>query len=236
MVRLLLVLLIASVAFIQPTTSIVKAQSSDRVELQLKLESLRAQLQAKEAVFLAPAPEDLAVYSEFLKQPNTGMARLMPREKYDKNLLIRGGGAYYSFTRRTNEYGYGSDIELEQGRLSVGFAGADFGFLTSLGNVPVEIVAPEDPAIRFLAQFNTPSLEPEAREQHRRSGTGFEVDGFTYRAFVPATTSTTYALRSINYDDSDVLVVFRVTRQDVDGSLILVWKMLSSFPAPRLTR
>lgn len=212
----------------------VNAKLQDRSELQAKMEALRAQIQAKEKAFLAPSAEDLNAFEEFLRQPDTGMARLMPREKYDGKLLIRGGGSYYSFAGRTNEYGAGSDIGLEQGGLRVGFAGANFGFLTSLGDLAIDGVTAEQPGVRVLAEFQTPSTEPGAREQQRRAGAGFEADGFAYRNVQPANLNTTYAARSINYLVSDVLVVFRVTRQDEDGSLTLVWKILQKFPVPRL--
>jgi hypothetical protein len=233
MIRSLLVLFafVSSLALFLPP---VAAQSQDRAEARLRIESLREQIQAKERVFLAPSPEDLAAFAEFLLLPDTGLARLMPREKYDGNLLIRGGGSYYSFTRLTNEYGYGSDIELQQGRLTTGFAGADFGFLTALGDVSLESVTAEHPGVRYLAEFITPSTEPEARAQQRRAGTGFEVEGLTYRSWLPATLETTYALRAVNYGGSDVLVILRTTRQDTDGSLILVWRILRKFPVPQL--
>jgi hypothetical protein len=212
------------------------AQLQDRPALQTKMESLRAQIQAKERMFLAASAEDLNAFAEFLKQSDTGMARLMPRERYDGALLIRGGGSYYSFAKLTNEYGYGSDIGLEQGRLRVGFAGADFGFLTTLGDIAIDGVAAEHPGVSFLAQFKTPSAESDARDQYRRAGVGFEADGFTYTSSLNATLDATYALRSVNYDISDVLVVFRITRQDADDSLILVWKILKTFPVPQLAR
>jgi hypothetical protein len=211
-------------------------QLQDRSELQAKMESLRAQIQAKEKVFLAPSAEELNAFAEFLRQPDTGMARLMPREKYDGKLLIRGGGAYYSFAQLTNEYGAGSDIGLEQGQLRVGFGGANFGFLTSLGDLAIDSVTAEQPGVSFLAEFKAPLTEPEAREQQRRTGTGFEADGFRYRTSMAATLNTSFAARSINYLVSDVLVVFRVTRQDADGSLILAWKILKKFPVPQLAQ
>ena len=234
MVRFLLLSLIAISSFCFAGAPKAAAQMPDRAELLLKIESLRDQLKMKEAKFLAPSAEDLAAYSEFLKQPDTGMARLLPREKYYQSLLIRGGGAYYSFAKLTNEYGYGSDIELQQGKLQVGFAGADFGFLTSLGDVPIDAVIADQMGVRFLLSFSTPSLEPGARAEQRRASEGFLADGFAYRNSLGASLNTTYALRSINYRISDVLVAFRVTRQDTDGSLILVWKVLRKFPVPQL--
>ena len=234
MIRFLLVSLIVISAFALAGAPKAAAQSPDRVEILLKIESLRGQLQTKESRFLAPSADDLAAFSEFLKQPDTGMARLMPREKYDGNLLTVGGGAFYSFARLTNEYGFGSDIELEQGKLRVGFAGADFGFLAALGDIPIDSLSADQMGVQYLLSFNTPVLEPGARAEQRRAGEGFQVDGVAYRSFLDAGVNTTYALRSINYRVSDLLVVFRVTRQDTDGSLILVWKILRKFPAPQL--
>ena len=234
MIRFLLVSFVAISSLVLIGTSDAAAQSPDRSELLVKIESLHDQVQTKQTQFLAPSAEDLAAYSEFLKQPDTGMVRLMPREKYDGFLLIRGGGAYYSFARLTHEYGYGSDIELQQGKLKVGFAGADFGFLTSLGDVPVDTVTADQMGVRFLTSFVTPLPEPEAREQQRRAADGFQVDGFNYRDSLEAGVNTTYALRSVGYRNSDLLAAFRVTRQDADGSLVLVWKILRKYPVPQL--
>lgn len=183
---------------------------------------------------LAPSPEDLASFSAFLSQPQTGLMRLLPRETYDGYLTIRGGGAYYSFARQTHEYGYGSDLSLEQGYLSVGFAGADFGFLTSLGNVPIESVALNTPAVQYLASFSAPTNLSDARAEQQRAGTGFSTGGYNYIDSLKAASSTTFALRSICYNNSDVLVAFRIVRFDTDGSAIVVWKILQSIAVPKL--
>lgn len=223
---------VAIIIAILATALSPNAQAQDRSALQAKIESLHRQLQIDEAVFLAPSHEDFVAFRDFLQQPGTGLVRLMPREKYDGKLLMRGGGSYYSFTRLTNAYGYGSDIGFEQGTLRVGFAGADFGFLTVIGDVSVDSVALDQPGVSYLAGLNTPTTESEAREQQRRSSIGFEADGFFYKGSLPAAVNTTYALRSSSYTRSDVLVAFRVTRQDADGSLILAWKMLKKFFGP----
>lgn len=214
---------------------IAHAQSQDRPALLAKIESLRGQLQYKEIQFLLPSDEDVVAFRDFLQPPDSGLVRLMPREKYDGKMLMRGGGSYYSFVRLTNEYGNGSDIEFERETLRVGFAGADFGFLTVIGDVPVDSVTLDQPGVRYLAGLSTPTTEAEAREQQRRSNLGFEADGFFYRGNLPAVVNTTYTLRSTSYTQSDVLVVFRVTRKDSDGSLILAWKMLKKFLAPKVT-
>src|SRR5215216_1597609 len=113
----------------------VFAQTESRDDILKKIEAKRAELSTLEKQFLSPSEEDQASHAEFLNQPDTGLIRLLPREKYDtatfrenkKSITIRGGGAYYSFARLTHEYGYGSDIELARGTLSTGFAGGQFG-------------------------------------------------------------------------------------------------------------
>lgn len=69
------------------------AQAQDRSALLAKIESLRRQLQFNETVFLLPSDEDFVAFRDFLQQPGTGLIRLMPREKYDGRMLMRGGGS-----------------------------------------------------------------------------------------------------------------------------------------------
>jgi hypothetical protein len=211
------------------------AQEDARSRAAAEIESLREQIKAREAVLLAPSNEDRKAYAELIAQ-GAGLVRLLPREKWDGKLSTRGGGAYYSFTRLTHEYGYGSDISLEQDMLSVGFAGADFGFMVNLGDAPVETVTAETEAVRFMASYATPSNEPDARKAQRQfmHRPVFKDGEWTYQNRLPVSVGSTYALRSVNYEDSDVLVVFRVVRKDADGSVTLVWKILQKYSKPSL--
>jgi hypothetical protein len=233
------------IAGLSMTSTNVFAQSESRDDVIKQIETKRAELSALEKNFLSPSAEDRAAYAEFLQQPHTGLIRLLPRETYDSNVLkenlkglsVRGGGAYYSFARLTHEYGYGSDIELSSGDLSVGFAGADFGMLTKLVDLPFEEITLEHPGMKFLAAYIPPGELPKARlEQRRFGGKGVTIDNQLYQRRMPVEVNTTYLLRSINYDDSDVLVAFRVIRKDTDGSLIIAWKLLKNFPKPELIR
>jgi hypothetical protein len=210
--------------------------AQDRERLAQEIASLKTLIKEKEKEFLEPSKEDKVAYGNFLTQPDRGIFRLTQRGQYQDKLLINGAGAYYSFSRLVHEYGYGSDIELAHGKFTVGFAGADFGFITLIGDVPLDEVTLTHPAIEFLASFKTPTKEPQAREQARISGSGVAAQGFTYSRNTDARINRTFALRSINYRDSDVLVAFRVVRQDTDGSLIIIWKLLKDFPTPILER
>lgn len=216
----------------------VCAQTTDaRARAAAEIESLRAEIKAKEAVLLAPSDEDRKAYADFLAQKGTGLIRLLPREKWDGKLSMRGGGAYYSFTSRTHEYGNGSDLELQQNYFSVGFAGANFGFMLNVGDAPLETLSDEAEAVRFMASYQTPSPLPDARKAQRQfAGGGAQSGQWTYTDRLPVVVGSTYVLRSVNYETSDVLVAFYVVRKDSDGSVVLLWKLLKKYPKPSLER
>jgi len=215
-------------------TVTASAQTAGRAELRAEIKSLHDQLKQKEALLMAPSPNDLKKYSQFLAQPHTGLCRLLPRETYDGMLLTRGSGSYYSFSESTNEYGNGTQIGLEQGTLKSMFAGANIGVMVSLGDLALENVDADQDGVRYLAAIAAPVREPDAREWQRRAGAGFAADGVSYKSTLPATVNGTYVVRSIQFNRADVLVAFRVVRQDADGSVTLLWKILKQFPTPQL--
>ncbi|MEK6321230.1 MAG: hypothetical protein AABN33_06050 [Acidobacteriota bacterium] len=164
------------------------AQSQDRAKLERDIEALREQLKEKELEFLSPSAEDRARFAEFLLQRDTGLARLVPREKYREKLN------------------------------------------------PLESVGLDHESTQYLAAFAPPTAEPEAREQQRRSAYGFAIGRNRYKGRLPVIVNGSYVLRCISYERFDVLVAFRVVRQDTDGSVILLWKKLREFSTPFLVR
>ena len=202
---------------------------------------------------LAPSEDDRTSHAGFLTRPNTGLIRLLPRQfkqsKFYREppVKINGGGAYYSFAHLNHEYGFGSDLELGTGvvmndgeefppyhYLQVGFAGYDFGMLSNLGQVPLERLTFDDPRTVFLREYKAPHAKREARGEARRFHEGVTLNGQTYKSMLPIQVGATYLLRSINYDESDILVAFRVVREDTDESLIIAWQMLKRFSKPQL--
>lgn len=216
------------------------AQTQSRGDMLKELRKKHAEIAVLEKQFLEPSEEDQARYAEFLQQPNTGLIRLLPRETFDsqtyrdarQSMVVRGGGAYYSFVRLTHEYGFGSDLELDHSQFVVGFAGADFGFLTNLGDIPIESVGPDTRGVSVFGAYKPPRAEELARKEYRRLHDGADLEGVSVKSRVPVVSGATYLLRSINYRDSDVLVAFRVVRIDSDGSVVLAWKMLKKFGKP----
>ena len=187
---------------------------------------------------LAPSVQDRADHAAFLREKNTGLIKLLPRELYDsrtyhteKRLNAKGGGAYYSFFYLSHEPGYGSDIEFAHNRFTVGFAGG-YGMLVRIGDVLLNDISLDSANAKFIARYRPARSMPDLRCELKRFQDGVEVDGLVYRNSLPVEVNSTYLLRSISYGRSDLLVAFRVTRQDNDGSVILAWKLLNQYSKP----
>jgi len=233
-----------SLAVLATLSVAAHAQSSSRDDVLKEIAAKRAELQRLEDQFLCPAEEDRAAYKELLSQPDTGLIRLLPREVYGsevynknvKTLTIGGGGAFYSFARLTHEYGYGSDLLLEAGYLSIPFAGAGYGMMIDLGDVSLDEITKDYPTARALAAYEAVTDEPHARVEQRQIQAGRILDGATYKSRVPLKLDTTFLLRSIDFNNTDVLVAFHTVRKDTDGSVIIAWKLLKRFPKPELMR
>lgn len=189
----------------------------------------------KEGV-LGISEADIEPHQTLLSQPNTGLMRLLPREsndwavyKVEKKLEMRGGGAYFSFYFRAHPYGYGSDIGFEQGKLHIGSA----GMMTDIGNVEIEGFDVSDPRTSYLLTYQPPTKDSAVHEEHLKFYPNFSVDGVAYMKYIRSDVNHTYLVRSIVYDRYDILAVFKIVKKDDDGSLIIAWKLLKEFPAPK---
>jgi hypothetical protein len=219
---LVFVLLLSSFAIAQELTRAQKIQ---------KITELRSQIGSLEKDIMMPDAKDSALAAKL----GVGAIRLLPREKYDHVLAINGGGAYYSFFLKSQAYGRGSDIGLEQGYLSVGFAGADYGFMYDLGEMALDDVTKDLKEAFFLVSYKPPSFEPEVRKEQLKAR-DYDANGVVYKSRWSSIVGHTYLVRSINFDDSDILVAFTVKRKDDDGSLIIFWKTIENFEKPTLVQ
>lgn len=226
----LLLIVIAGACLLNLRAQTIKSQSPNHNQLAKEFDALLQRMRSMEGALLAVPEEDRIAHAKFLEQPDTGLIRLMPRENYDGKLMIRGGGAYYSFQRQTQAYGYGSDIGLSEGKFSTGFSGSAYGFYAMLEDVPLESITLDHPAARFMAEYKAPRTQETYNAERQRVYQGIQEGGFVFKTYMPANAEMTYLLRAIDYDNSDLLVAFRVLRKDADGSVVLLWKKLKSFP------
>jgi hypothetical protein len=203
-----------------------------REEVLEKFKELNSQAAALEKSILSPDKKDL----ETASREAVGVFRILPREAYDKGLFnVRGGGAFYSFTKQSHSYDDIPQISLEQNYLKVGFYGASYGFLTDLGEIPLAKIDAKMKGVNLLANYQPPLELPKARIEQERSR-GFEAENVAYKNRLPAVAGHSYVVRAISYGEADVLVAFKIYRQDADGSLIIFWKLLENFEKPLLAR
>jgi hypothetical protein len=210
------------------TVSFLSGQSREKTIDQLK--SLKDEARKIEESLMLPDKADV----DRAKVENLDVFRILPREKYDiGSPIIRGGGAYYSFTSKLHSYDKIPQLELSGNQFSVGFAGADYGYIVDLGNISLSNVTNDNEAVDFLLNYKPPILEPEIRIEQRNSPVK-ESNGIKFQRRLAAVVGHTYILRSISFSQADVLVAFFVLRKDEDGSVIILWKKIKDFEKPIL--
>ncbi len=119
--------------------------------------------------------------------------------------------------------------------MKVGFAGADYGFIADLGEIPLTDITEETAEVNFLVNYKLPTNETEVSSETIKSH-NYEANGLTYKRSVPAVVGHSYVLRAIIFVAADVLVAFKVHRKDTDGSLIILWKLIKNFEKPTFER
>lgn len=217
---------------------------------------------------LAPDPEDLLTYKEFLDQDRTGIFRLFPNSDCESQGVIRidgecqnhvPGGSSYSFRGRATT----PDIFFNNGLLvAEGFFSQEV--MTSLGDIAVEDVALSTRGLKFLGEFEPAIDFAGAKEQHAKIGKGVEADGILYSNLAKPRVGGTYAVRIVAYRNGnnlikrlspdginrnspvfkflqvqqdnrvDLLIAFRVIRQDLNGNLTILWKELNRKRSPEI--
>jgi hypothetical protein len=177
----------------------------------------------------------------------------------DTILPLLGGGSYYSFTERTNKFGPWSEIRLVDNRLSSGVVTGSIGLFTCLGDISLDSTTTQTPGVSFLAELVPPTKYSGLVNLRSESENGIQAGPFSYSSAIEASPGTTYALRSvvyskdgylvypnqpytrlnisrIGYEGSDILIAFRIIRQNQDGSLDILWKRLQKFPSQAIKR
>lgn len=225
--RYIIRLFLATLMFITVTS----AQDVSREQKLQRIVDLDTEVKNSINEYLAPDAKDMAEAAGV----GAEVFRIIPRGKIDFQIGVRGGGAYYSFSTKSHDYDSKPQIELQQNNLSVGFAGANYGFIKDLGEISLASINTESYAVDFLANYRPPTNISEIRSEQSKSR-DFQIDGITYKRELAAIVGNTYVLRSISFEDADALVAFKIHRKDTDGSLIIFWKMLKEFEKPKIGR
>jgi hypothetical protein len=206
-----------------------RSRDTEREQKMQQIKDLNSKISTLVEDLLLPTRADIRL----AEAEGVQAVRLAPREKFGWIVSPQGGGSYYSFTTGSHDYQEIAQIKLEQNALSVGFAGANYGFLIDLGESSLSNISKDTPEARFLFEYAAPATEPVARAEAGKLQ-GYNAGGFIYKSHLPAILGHTYLLRSITFGRADQLVAIRIVRKDSDGSLILNWKPLQTFDKPEL--
>lgn len=222
-------LVLAAAMTLSMASASLFSQDITRAQKVKLIADLSEKIQSLENELLEPSSED----KEFATSKGLTAIRLLPRGTFGENTFGRGGGAYYSFTTGSHSYNRTPEIELQRKRLSVGFAGADYGFIVDLGVRSITTLDTTSPELKFMSEYRAPKYEKdirsEARSLHNR-----KIDGVQYGRDLEAVEGHSYLLRAITFDEADILVGFTVIRIEDDGSVILAYKKFEEFGKPTI--
>ena len=212
-----------------------------------------APIDPKEKKLVEPDTADLVAFRDVLRKPGYGMVKLLDSKCQtgtDRRVVnvadgclrtIPGNGSDFSFRRRDYSLAETADLKIRNGKFVVGSIFTQ-GLILSLGDLEIEKIDLRSEAGNSLASFEPATDCDGAKAQTAEINRGF-VNG---RSFISAMTeikpNQTYILRSIAYRVSlqvedkrrDIIVAFKVVRQDDEGNVTLIWKELQNKESPKL--
>lgn len=263
-------LLILTIAFLAGAAN-VSAQFARPGRLDRQLSILQSTIRPlyrrptkDELKSVEPSPELSSKYAGFLRQPKTGLIKLVNDRGCSENAKVvsanedclkytmPGGGSSYSFREGTYRLPRLADLTFTENSFQASGI-LLHGIFVRLGDVPIEEVTLQTKGVKFLVDFQPQPDYALAKEIDQRLSKGVESDGFIYRRGLYAVDNATYVLRSIAYGGknyraangvtynefdfdrrTDVVVVFRVVEKDADGDVTILWKKLEERKSPKV--
>jgi hypothetical protein len=218
----------------------------------------------REMAAVSPSEQVLSQYSRFLNSSNKGIFRMIADfgcAANDKVINARkecliyslpGGGNSFSFRAEKHRVRHLADITLAGEKLVI--TGVFMhGFIADVGNVPIDSISLNSPAMKFVVGFKPSISEDNLLVVDEKLSRGVEQDGFRYAKEVDVSLGSTYVFRAVayrgkvmrsargvaynelNYDKRrDVTVAFQVVERGADGSVTIVWKQLADLESPKI--
>ncbi len=217
-------------------------------------------------------PQFLRTYSQFLSLPNTGIVRILPSKLYHRsantlqNRLQPSILERFPFARLLPLPNFAPKLALaiENSSFQLVASGIDYGFMTDLGDLPLEKL---DAGLKNLPQlirtsflnYQPPQQLEALQVDKRRFLLGFLPQNQLLPQ-VPAVLQHTYLMRTLQFQlpeiilnsqsvsrkdqsrldqllqtqSSDLILAFRPVYQHPDGSYTVLWRVLSQFRDPQI--
>lgn len=230
----------------------VRNRNGSTSELSLD-RAVEVPLSPEEAKRLEPAEEDSERFKTFLNKPNTGLVKIFPDPKCKSDLVLDlndpkcggelsmpGRGAFFSFRLDRNYPFPYADIHFDDGNFKVGSKNG-IGIISKIGDKEIEDINAKSPEIQFLREFKPARTKSKITDQAKLISAGISDGGLSFSSSADAAPGQTYILRTVAYEFQeayyndrrvDMIIVFRVVRQDADGALTLLWHRLKKSGAP----
>lgn len=215
-------------------------------------------LSAKDRAKIQPDREDSVKYSEFLKQKNTQLVKILLDPKCSNHLVLdikdkkcvsafplKGNGSFYSFRNGSYFDSPFADIHYVDDTFEVGFKDELLGILVELGDIPIESLSLKSGDVWALNDFKIANKSSTLKKQKAELKKG--IAGFNQRIYtdrVLAKTDFTYLVRTIafqypeqaeNDKRIDAILAFRVIKKD-EESVTILWHGFDWRSAPKLKR
>lgn len=176
-------------------------------------------------------------------------------EKCSSRPQIAGAGSLYSFRfpaliREALQKNFSvplvnslineSDIQFINGNLIVG-KNLTQNIIVEIGDVSLETVSAKSETFRFLEKWEQVHNKKQLAAQNQILEKGVQNNGYIYANKAIVKNNSAYLLRSIAYSEksltfwnTDQTVVFKIVGQEVDRSIIILWKKLKEKSAAKL--
>ncbi len=214
-------------------------------------------LKPHDQALLVPNADEVQKYATFLTQPGTGLFKLlnMDRVTITADQLgaqplykrYRGGGSYYSFIKQRHDVDDWAQLKQQKSAFHAGTAQVDWAVSSEegvsfkrtkvfgkslalfilLNDFTLESVTPTHESVRVLKSLVMPTKRNDFADKIKLSAAGFKADAYSIVSSVPIKLHSTYLLRSVIFNQADMLIAFRVVREDADGSVHILWKKLA---------
>lgn len=199
------------------------------------INDLQRDLRAKEIEYLEPDAEDIANY------PGYTIFRLLVPGQYTQFVdKWREGSSYSIPSERTLVAGRETGsrpriLALANGEFTTSRSESDFGFIRDLGDLPLDKIALTQGELQPLVRFRPPTDKAGLAAEQQRIAESAQDPNFPLKSHAPATVGHSYVLRGVDYGGMDLVIAFRVVREDTDHSLILIMTELRRIWGPLLT-
>jgi hypothetical protein len=188
-----------------------------KVDDQIALvQRIRRSLEGK---LLTPSADAWKGFEDLRSRSDAGLARILDRGPFEGLVSPRGGGAYWSFSKRSNSYDQWPQIELQKWSFSTGFYGSNSGIVVRLDARTLAGVSESGLDADLLATAEDVCTKARSGRRDRPK----------------AETGGIYAVRAVMWDECDVLAAFQVVDMDTRG-VSIAWRVIRTFDVPKRKR